>query len=150
MPKYKSDLYQHECRCTRPYAVVFFVHDPLVTLPPNLFRPKDGLIQIKLKKVCTDNPGVFQLLWRRGVKPAASGPPRHSKPTSCSALSGSRSRAAPLLAHLGVCVSVHMWLGPGCGNVKQGCEPVSSHVKWAASYVGLFVCTVLKEWRKGC
>lgn len=132
----------------RPYAVVFCCcpQPPChALLPPNLFGPKDGLIQIKLKKVSTDNPGVFQLLRRRGVKPTASGPPHHSKPTSCSALSGSWSRAAPLLAHLGECVCVHMWPGPGCGNVKQGCEPVSTHVKCVAAYVGLFVCTVLKE-----
>ncbi len=100
----------HRGLCTGPYAVVFFCPQPLYHPPPlNMFGSKDGLIQIKLKKVCTDNPGVFQLLWRRGVKPAASGPPRHSKPTSCSTLSGSRSRAAPLLAHLGVCVYTCGW-----------------------------------------
>lgn len=109
-----ADVWSTEGVMCHPYAVVFFmVHNPfsMLSSPPNLFGPKDGLIQIKLKKVSTDNPGVFQLLWRHGVKPAASGPPRHSKPTSCSALSGSWSRAAPLLANLGKCECVHMWSG---------------------------------------
>jgi len=34
---------------------------------------------------------------------------------------------------------------PGCGNVKQWCEPVSIDVKCVAAYAGLFVCAVLKE-----
>lgn len=44
----------------------------------------------------------------------------------------------------------HVWLSPGCGNVKQGCEPVSIHVRCVCAYVEIFVWTVLKKYREGC